>query len=77
LLLVGGFIFTHLLASARKLGEIAAKTFWGTNALPRASVKTAHSQTTGADTLALALLELHLNVLHITAVRCPPNTIDH
>jgi hypothetical protein len=24
----------------------------------------------------LALLELHLQVLHITAVRCPANTID-
>ena len=31
---------------------------------------------TGADTLALALVELHLSILHITAVRCPPNTID-
>jgi len=62
---------------ARRLGDIAVKAFWGTNALPRASVKTAHYQTiTGADTLALALLELHLNILHITAVRCPPNTID-
>ena len=30
----------------------------------------------GADTLALALLELNLSVLHIAAVRCPPNTID-
>ncbi len=62
---------------ARKLGEMAVRTFWGTNALPRASVKTAHYETiTGADTLALALLELHLNILHITAVRCPSNTID-
>ncbi|MBI2925533.1 MAG: hypothetical protein HYY24_07500 [Verrucomicrobia bacterium] len=62
---------------ARKLGEIAVEKFWGTNALPRASLKTEHYETiTGADTLALALLELHLNILHITAVRCPPNTID-
>jgi hypothetical protein len=30
----------------------------------------------GLDTLGLALVELHLSVLHITAVRCPPNTID-
>lgn len=62
---------------ARKLGDIAVEKFWGTNALPRASLKTSHYESiTGADTLALALLELHLNILHITAVRCPANTID-
>jgi hypothetical protein len=58
---------------ARQLGEFALEKFWGTNALPRASLKTGHYESiTGADTLALALLELHLNILHITAVRCPP-----
>jgi len=62
---------------ARRLGDWAVEKFWGTNALPRASLKTEHYEAiTGADTLALALLELHLNILHITAVRCPPNTID-
>jgi hypothetical protein len=62
---------------ARKFGDIAVEKFWGTNALPKASYKTDHYETvTGADTLALALIELHLNILHITAVRCPPNTID-
>ncbi|MEW6157282.1 MAG: hypothetical protein AB1813_07605, partial [Verrucomicrobiota bacterium] len=62
---------------ARRLGELALDQFWGTNALPRASFQTAHYESrTGADTLALALLELHLHVLHITAVRCPLNTID-
>ena len=62
---------------ARKLGDIAVEKFWGTNALPRASFKTGHYESiTGADTLALALFELHLQILHITAVRCPPNTID-
>jgi hypothetical protein len=62
---------------ARKFGDIAVEKFWGTNALPKASYKTDHYETiTGADTLALALVELHLNILHITAVRCPPNTID-
>jgi hypothetical protein len=62
---------------ARKLGEIAVEKFWGTNALPRASLKTDHYESiTGADTLALALLELHLQILHITAVRCPANTMD-
>ncbi|MGI8604727.1 MAG: hypothetical protein ACR2OZ_17290 [Verrucomicrobiales bacterium] len=51
--------------------------FWGINALPKASLKSDHYETiTGADTLALALVELHLNILAITAVRCPPNTID-
>ena len=30
----------------------------------------------GLDTLALSLVELHLHVLYITAVRCPPNTLD-
>ncbi|HWN93925.1 MAG TPA: hypothetical protein VNT99_02740 [Methylomirabilota bacterium] len=62
---------------ARQLGYVAVEKFWGTNALPKASFKTDHYETiTGADTLALALTELHLNILHITAVRCPPNTID-
>ena len=45
--------------------------------LPRASLKSQHYETiTGADTLALGLVELHLHILAITAVRCPPNTID-
>jgi hypothetical protein len=62
---------------ARKFGEVAIEKLWGTNALPKASYKTEHYETiTGADTLALALIELNLNILHITAVRCPPNTID-
>ena len=62
---------------ARQLGDVAVEKFWGTNALPKATFKADHYETiTGADTLALALAELHLNILHITAVRCPPNTID-
>ena|SRR5436190_1677194 len=32
--------------------------------------------TPGIDTLALSLVELHLHILYITAVRCPPNTLD-
>lgn len=65
------------LESARRIADIAVEKFWGTNTLPKASFKTEHYETiTGADTLALALVELHLNILHITAVRCPPNTID-
>jgi hypothetical protein len=62
---------------ARQFGDIAVEKFWGTNALPKASFKIDHYESiTGADTLALALTELHLHILHITAVRCPPNTID-
>jgi hypothetical protein len=62
---------------ARKLADFAIDRFLDKSPLPRASLKSEHYESiTGADTLMLALLELHLNVLHITAVRCPPNTID-
>jgi len=66
---------------ARKLADLAQQVFWQGSALPRASSrpKTAagHCESiTGADTLALALVELHLSILHIAAVRCPANTID-
>ena len=62
---------------ARQLGEFALAKFFDSGPLPRASVKSEHYETvTGADTLALALVELHLEILHITAVRYPPNTID-
>lgn len=65
------------LERARLLADTAIGKFFGTNALPRASLRSEHYESiTGADTLALALAELHLQVLHITAVRCPPNTID-
>ncbi len=62
---------------ARALGDVAVKRFFEGSVLPRASLKTEHYESiTGADTLALALVELHLHILHITAVRCPSNTID-
>jgi len=62
---------------ARELGLLAAQLFFQDNPLPRASLKTGHYETiTGADTLALALVEVHLSSLHITAVRTPDNTID-
>ncbi len=62
---------------AFNLGKVALEKFFGDNPLPRASLKTNHYESiTGADTLALALAELHLNVLHITAVRVPVNTLD-
>ena len=59
------------------LSELSSKAEVDDGSLPRASLKTGHYETiTGADTLALALVELHLHILHITAVRCPSNTID-
>jgi hypothetical protein len=59
------------------LGEIAVDRFFGDNPLPRASLKSDHYEnTTGAGTLALALAELHLLTLDITAVRAPVNTLD-
>lgn len=62
---------------ARALANFAVERFFDKSPLPRASLKTDHYETvTGADTLALALVELHLHILHITAVRCPPNTLD-
>ena len=60
--------------------ESSVNSLWKNSWAPtrcRASLKSEHYEAiTGADTLALALLELHLNILHITAARCPPNTID-
>ena len=66
---------------ARKLGELAVAAFWpGPNPgpFPRASSRSAgsHDAATGADSLALALVELHLAILHITAVRPPSPSID-
>jgi len=62
---------------AFRLGEIAIEKFFDNVALPRASLKTNHYESiTGADTLVLALAELHLSTLDITAVRSPVNTID-
>jgi hypothetical protein len=65
------------LQRARELGTLAVEAFWQRNLLPSAGSKQNHYEAiTGADSLALALVELHLEILHITAVRCPPNTID-
>lgn len=62
---------------ARELGLMATQLFFQDNPLPRASLKTGHYESiTGADTLALALVEVHLASLQITAVRAPDNTID-
>ena len=70
------------LDAARKLATQAVERFWqGESALPQASAKPQsgaghYESITGADTLALALVDLHLHILYITAVRCPSNTID-
>ncbi len=65
------------LDAAIKLADAAVRTFWEDGSLPRASSKSQHYESiTGGDTLALALVELHLHILGITAVRSPPNTID-
>jgi len=62
---------------ARELADFAVKHFFDEGPLPRASLKSTHYDVgTGADTLALGLVELHLHILGITAVRYPPNTID-
>jgi hypothetical protein len=62
---------------ARELADFAVKHFFDEGQLPRASLKSTHyDAVTGADTLALGLVELHLHILAITAVRYPPNTID-
>ena len=65
------------LKRADALGAIAVDRFWEGQALPRASLTTGHYESiTGADTLALSLVDLHLAILHITAVEAPSNTID-
>ena len=62
---------------ARELADFAVKHFFDQGPLPRASLKSTHYESiTGADTLALGFVELHLHILGITAVRYPPNTID-
>lgn len=62
---------------AFQLGQIAVERFFGDRPLPRASLNSEHYEsTTGGDTLALALAELHLSTRTITAVRTPANTID-
>jgi len=62
---------------ATELAHQAVQLFWEDKPLPRASLKSSHYETiTGADTLALSLVELHLSILHITAVPMPTNTLD-
>jgi hypothetical protein len=64
------------LDQARESARMAVDIFWQDNPLPRASMKTGHYETiTGADSLALALLELHCARRGFTN-RIPSNTID-
>ena len=64
------------LEQAQRLARLAAEAFWQDNPLPRASFMTGHYETiTGADSLALALLQVHA-VEHGLTNRIPSNTID-
>jgi hypothetical protein len=64
------------LDQARSFAQMAAEIFWQDNPLPRASRQTGHYETiTGADSLALALLEIHAATRGLTN-RIPSNTID-
>jgi hypothetical protein len=65
------------LERAIRLADEAVKVFCSDSPLPSATARSRHYESiTGGDTLALSLVELHLSILHITAVRSPPNTID-
>jgi Periplasmic pectate lyase len=64
------------LTQAQRLARMAVAIFWQDNPLPRASMHTGHYETiTGADTLALGLLEVHA-ATHGLTNRIPANTID-
>lgn len=64
------------LDQACTFARMAVEFFWQDNPLPRASLKTGHYETiTGADSLALALLEVH-TATHGLTNRIPSNTID-
>jgi len=64
------------LEAAQRLAHVAVDIFWQDNLLPRASMQTGHYETiTGADSLALALLEVHAASAGLTN-KIPSNTID-
>ncbi|MHC4740945.1 MAG: hypothetical protein ACYS8Z_03475, partial [Planctomycetota bacterium] len=64
------------LEQARRFAQMAVELFWQDSPLPRASHKTDHYETiTGGDSLALALLEVHV-VMNNLDVKIPYNTID-
>jgi hypothetical protein len=64
------------LDQAREFAQMATEIFWQDNPLPRASKQTGHYEAiTGADSLALALLEVHA-ATHGLTNHIPSNTID-
>ena len=64
------------LEQARRFAQMAVDVFWQDSPLPRASFKTDHYETiTGADSLALALLQVHAATNNLD-VEIPSNTID-
>ena len=64
------------LEQAARLARTSVELFWQDSPLPRASLKTGHYETiTGADSLALALLEVHAATRGLS-VALPSNTID-
>ena len=64
------------LAEAMRYASMAVDLYWQDSPLPRASLKTDHYETiTGADSLALALLELHVARTGRKTI-VPANTID-
>lgn len=64
------------LSQAQRLARMSVDIFWQDQPLPRASMHTGHYETiTGADSLALALLEVHAATHGLTNA-IPSNTID-
>jgi hypothetical protein len=64
------------LEQACRFAQMAVEMFWQDSPLPRASLKTDHYETiTGADSLALALLEVHAAMNNLD-IEIPANTID-
>lgn len=76
---VAAYRFTKrpaFLDGARRSAKMAVQIFWQDHPLPRASMQTGHYETiTGADSLALALLQVHAIGTGLTNT-IPPNTID-
>ncbi|MBN1418602.1 MAG: VCBS repeat-containing protein [Planctomycetes bacterium] len=61
---------------ACRFARMSVRLFWQDRPIPRASLKTDHYETiTGADSLALALLDVHA-ALNGIEIKIPANTID-
>lgn len=76
---LAAYKYTHnnlYMNQALNFAEMAMDMYWQDSPLPRAGLKLGHYETiSGADTLALALLEVHA-VVHNMAIAVPANTID-